>query len=265
MLIVAIVCVIAGTWQIARFEQKVRENDALRRNDHAPVAAVRTLLPLTSNGASSPGDRAIEFRRVQATGTYDAGATTLVRNRTFGDADTVGFLVVTPFDTPDGTLLVARGYIPTSSSVTPPLPPPPHGRVTITARLASAETRDDAAARLPKPQVESVNAVEQAARLGRPVFRGYGELEGGQPGTAGLTAVPAPDLSNPAGGALEPQHFAYIVQWYLFAARALAAPFAMARAETRERHTGEIDDAPAPEVLSPEQARAAKLADRYGR
>jgi hypothetical protein len=75
----------------------------------------------------------------------------------------------------------------------------------------------------------------------------------------------SPDLSNPAGGALEPQHFAYIVQWYLFAALALAAPFAMARAERRERRPAEEFDAvPSPE-LTPEQARQAKLADRYGR
>ena len=54
-----------------------------------------------------------------------------------------------------------------------------------------------------------------------------------QPGTAGLIQIPAPDLSNPAGGAIEPQHLAYVIQWFLFAALALAAPFVMARAETR--------------------------------
>ncbi len=46
--------------------------------------------------------------------------------------------------------------------------------------------------------------------------------------------LPAPDLSNPAGGAVEPQHLAYVIQWYLFALLALAAPFLIARHEVRE-------------------------------
>jgi len=95
------------------------------------------------------------------------------------------------------------------------------------------------------------------------VYAGYVQLEKGSPGTSGLTTIPPPALSNPAGGAVEPQHFAYIIQWYLFAALALAAPFAMARSETRQKVTSEIDDEPLPQ--SPEQARAAKMADRYGR
>ena len=80
--------------------------------------------------------------------------------------------------------------------------------------------------------------------------------------------MPAPDLSNPAGGALEPQHFAYVIQWYLFAILALAAPFVMARAETRDRPTGEIDAEPVFQTAaapSRTDLRAATLADRYGR
>ena len=37
MLVLAIGCVIAGTWQIQRFEQSVRDNDALKHNAHAAV------------------------------------------------------------------------------------------------------------------------------------------------------------------------------------------------------------------------------------
>jgi hypothetical protein len=46
--------------------------------------------------------------------------------------------------------------------------------------------------------------------------------------------VPEPDLSNPAGGAAEWQHLAYVIQWFIFALLALAAPFALARHEVRE-------------------------------
>ncbi|MGI8666990.1 MAG: hypothetical protein ACR2N4_13305, partial [Jatrophihabitans sp.] len=76
-------------------------------------------------------------------------------------------------------------------------------------------------------------AAEQASRIGAPVWDGYGELLAGQPGGAGLKLIPAPDLSNPAGGAEEPQHAAYVVQWYLFGLLALAAPFILAAAERR--------------------------------
>jgi hypothetical protein len=104
--------------------------------------------------------------------------------------------------------------------------------------------------------------------LGGPVYYGYAQLAAGEPGTRGLVAIPPPDLSNPAGGALEPQHFAYVIQWYLFALLALAAPVVMARAETRQRPTGEIDDVAELEPATkptPTELRAAKLADRYGR
>jgi cytochrome oxidase assembly protein ShyY1 len=140
----------------------------------------------------------------------------------------------------------------------------------VTARVQPAETRNDQAANLRNNQVESINPPEQAARLGVPVFDGYAELLDGQPGTAGMIAMPSPDLSNPAGGAIEPQHVAYIIQWYLFALLALAAPIAMVRAETRHPETRDLDEV-ADQPVTPdtpptaEQARAAKLADRYGR
>jgi cytochrome oxidase assembly protein ShyY1 len=149
--------------------------------------------------------------------------------------------------------------------------------VTVEARVQPPESRHDQAALLGGRQVESINPGDQARRLGTRVYDGYAQLDPHQPGTAGLTALPGPDLSNPAGGALEPQHFAYVIQWYLFAALALAAPFAMARAELKQRRARGpdaedefADAAPAPEpapvqpALSEEERRAAKLADRYG-
>ncbi|MGN6608178.1 MAG: SURF1 family protein [Jatrophihabitans sp.] len=268
MIVIAIVCVLAGTWQISRFEQKKSENDALRTNDHRPAAAVQDLLPLTGSGKRAPSTDAIEFRTVRLQGTYDDAHQGLVRNRTLSaDDDTVGYLVVTPLDTSAGTVLVVRGFLKAGAQTDPTPPPAPSGPQTVTARLMTAESRDDRAADLPSPQLESINPAQQAARLGRPVFEGYAEVMGGT-APAGLEAIPAPDLSNPAGGALEPQHFAYVIQWYLFALLALAAPVAMARSEAKAARAaaapaGEFDDEPV--VLTEDEARAAKLAARYGR
>jgi len=269
MAIVAIVCVGAGTWQIARFQQKVHENDDLRANARAATVAPNEVLPLVGRGAI-PSQGRVEFRTIRATGTYDPTAQSLVRSRTLGDEN--GFLVVTPLRTADAVLLVVRGFVALPASGGVPTPQaPPTGEVTVLARVQAPETRPDSAAKLAAHQVESINPAEQAERLGTPVYNGYVELEAHQPGTAGLQAIGKPDLSNPAGGALEPQHFAYVIQWYLFAVLALAAPFAMARAEgkQRAREFGLEPDstAPSPDAaeVTDDQRRAAKLADRYGR
>jgi cytochrome oxidase assembly protein ShyY1 len=272
MLLVAIVCVSAGTWQIARLATKADANHELRTNAHAGAVAVAELLPLVGDPAGRPASHRIEFRQLTATGTYDGANQSLVRNRDV-NGDT-GWFVLTPLRTADGALLVARGFISESSTragAAPAIPAAPIGTVTITARAHPADTGTDKAAQLTGGQVEAINPAEQQSRFGAPMFDGYGALESGQPGSAGLAAIPGPDLSNPAGGAVEPQHLAYIVQWYLFAALALAAPVVMARSENRDHVAGDFDAAPDEQAAEPspdttaEQLRAAKLADRYGR
>lgn len=263
MLMVALACVAAGTWQIARFEGKVGANDDLRVNAHAKIAPVGEVLPFVHEGAT-PNRDAIELRQVDAAGTFEAERQLLVRQ--VSQDGTNGYWVLTPLRTSDGTLLVVRGFVAMTSSGAPPadVPAPPAGQVRIVARVQPGDTRTDNFGRIPAGQVDSVNPPQQAMRLATPVYNGFVQLEPKQPGTAGLTAIPAPDLSNPAGGALEPQHLAYVVQWYIFAALAIAAPFVMARAETRHQPGGDFDDEP-DRPLSPEEERTAKLAARYGR
>jgi cytochrome oxidase assembly protein ShyY1 len=267
MLVVAGVCVLAGTWQIARLHGKVGANAELRHNAHDAAVPVAQVLPLLGTSDAPPAGHAIQFRTVQASGRYDSAHEGLVRQRTVND-DT-GYLVLTPLRTSGGTLLVVRGFVSDGNGAisAPSVPAPPRGPVTVQARVEPAESKADEAGRLGERQLESINPVEQASRLGGRVFDGYAELLPRQPGGAGLTAIPKPDLSNPAGGAVEPQHVAYIIQWYLFALLALAAPIAMVRAETRHTDQRDFDERVSPEFEppTPEQERAAKLADRYGR
>lgn len=220
MFVVALICVAAGTWQISRFRQSVHDNDALIGNAHAAAVPLSTaLVPLVNQGPA-PGRAAIRFRTVTASGSYLAGGQQLVRNQ--APDGTSGFYVLDPFRTSAGVLLVVRGFVADKGTGTPPaaIPPPPAGLVHLTGRLQTAG--------------DSINPAKQAARLGAPSYNAYLTLNADQPGSSGVSVLPDPDLSNPAGGAYEAQHFAYILQWYLFALLALAAPFVIGRSEVRE-------------------------------
>jgi cytochrome oxidase assembly protein ShyY1 len=233
MFIVAVICVIAGTWQISRFRQTVHDNDLLNANAQAAAVPLTTaLVPLVGHGPA-PSRDAIRYRTITATGTYELGAQLIVNQSVNGND---GFYVLNPLRTTDGVVLVVRGFVPENSDGSPPatIPAPPSTAVSITGELQTPGTANDGTGELGPGQIESVNPTEQATRLGGSVFNAYVTLNPGQPGTSALMALPAPDLSNPAGGAYEWQHFAYIIQWYLFALLALAAPFVIGRHEVRE-------------------------------
>jgi cytochrome oxidase assembly protein ShyY1 len=298
MLVVALGCIGAGTWQVSRYAQKVRDNEALVRNAHmATVPLSTSLVPLGHDGPV-PGRDAIRFRPVTVSGSYLPGPPQFVRNQSQDGVN--GYYVLAGLRTTAGVLLVVRGFVPGDDRTGAPpntLPAPPAGVVNVAGRLQTPDASSDAAARLPRGELETINPDEQAARLGAPVYDGYVTLNAGQPGTAGLTALPSPDLSNPAGGAQEWQHLAYVVQWYLFALFALAAPFLLARREVRDARRqflghdpdlaelGEPADQPARpggvgrdvalrergtvaargEPTPDQWERAAQLADRYDR
>jgi cytochrome oxidase assembly protein ShyY1 len=234
MLAIAAICVVAGTWQISRFEQSVRDNNALDANAQAAAVPLTTMgVPLVNHGPA-PGRDAIRYRSVTATGSYAAGAQQLVINQTVNG--TYGLYVLTPLRTATGELLVVRGFVAAKSDGTAPakVAAAPTGTVHITGQLQTPSTSKDGAAQLGSNLIGSINPAEQVARRGAATYDAYVTLAAGQPGTAGLTVLPDPDLSNPAGGAYEWQHFAYIIQWYLFALLALVAPFLIARHEVRE-------------------------------
>ncbi len=232
MVVLAGACVLAGTWQISRFQESVHDNDALRANAHAaPVALSTSLVPLVGHGPP-PGRDAVTFRTVTTTGTYLAAAQQFLSGQSSGGQR--GVDVVVPFRTAGGTVLVVRGLVPTAAGSGLPngTADLPAQQVSLTGRLETASTSDDRAGSLPAGQIASINPAQQADRLATPVYQATLVLAAHQPGSIGV--VTEPDLSNPAGGAYEAQHFAYILQWYVFAALALVAPFLISRSEVRE-------------------------------
>lgn len=202
----AVACFFLGRWQWSRYEDKVTKVTAISSNYDADPVSLLTVLPAE---VLSPQQ---QWTRVTFTGTYAASADLLVRNRTRDT--TVGFEVVTPFTTDDGTtLLVDRGWVPNAENAetAPPADPPPAGAVTVTGWLRSGEPslgRD-----LPPPQLASISVAD--ARGQRPdlgtadVYVVLGEQT--PPARAGLhpvTVLPRPveDLGP---------HQAYAFQWWI--------------------------------------------------
>jgi cytochrome oxidase assembly protein ShyY1 len=218
--VLAAACVAAGVWQVHRYGEKRTDNSELRRNADAAPARVGELLTV-----GQPVSTAVRLRRVTATGTYEPAGQVLVRQREVDQQ--AGFLIVTPLRTGAGDLLVVRGFLPATGSATqtPPVPAPPAGVVTVTGRVYPSEPPEPAHTALPAGQVEHIDVPGLARKAGVPTYGGYLELISSQPAESQrLIAIPAPDLSNPAGGAVEGQHLAYIVQWFFFGLLALAAP-----------------------------------------
>jgi cytochrome oxidase assembly protein ShyY1 len=263
--LLAVGCAFAGVWQVHRYEDKHVTNAELRHNAAQPAVPVAELLDVGKRAAAHD-----QFRKVTARGRYDESGQVFVRQRQVDNQ--AGFLVLTPLRTDAGpTLWVVRGWtrVEGSATQTPDVPPPPAGEVTLTGRVYPSE-HGGVERGLPQGQVERIDVPALARGTGLPAYGGYVELVSQRPEQRGVLAMPAPDLSNPAGGAFEGQHLAYIVQWFVFAALALVAPPLLGWLDLRR--SGEGDDSPdagqptAPDQPGPEReqvdAPAGPVTDR---
>ncbi|WP_326646162.1 SURF1 family protein [Streptosporangium sp. NBC_01755] len=204
--------VLLGQWQFGRFTERSTSSDQITRNlATAPVAVEQLTSP---GGTVSVQDK---YRPVTVGGRYDTGAQLLVRRRT--QNKTVGFYVLTPLISPNGTgMLVNRGWVKAGATADalPEVPAPPSGEVTVTGRLRPTETEETSGIRdragLPTGQVLLINTEAIGSRLPYRLLGGYVELTKQSPAaTAAPEPVPAPDVGG--GGGL---NLAYGVQWWLF-------------------------------------------------
>lgn len=229
-LVLGVTCGAAGVWQWQRFGEKRVADDELRAAAERPAVPVDEIL--------APGrtvDDSVRYRTVTATGRYDLAGQVLVRQREVNDR--VGFLVVAPLQTASGvTLFVTRGFVPVTGAATqtPTFPDPPAGEVRVTGRVLPSEG-GGLGDGLPARQVSQLDVPALAERLGTRAYGGSAELISSAPADTGLTPLPPPDLGNPAGGAVPGQHLAYVVQWFLFSAFALAGPVILLALDRRSR------------------------------
>ena len=209
LVLVTAVFVRLGLWQVGRLEE--------RRASNRAALAARAEPPLTLGAGADWTAEELSGRWVEATGAYDHEHEIVIRGQAFQGSP--GVLVVTPLRlaASDSAVLVLRGFVPAPDAVrvdldslrepgtvrvkglASPLPsdggqPLEHNGRTTWARLDLAALRE----RLPYPILPVlVRQSPNAALRGQP------------------RRLPAPELSDGP-------HLSYAVQWFAFAAMAVA-------------------------------------------
>lgn len=202
--------VLLGNWQLGRYAEK-------RALDEEFIRA-GTALPLPPASLAVP-----RYQRVTASGSYDTAHQFLLDN--MSDAGQVGVHVLTPLQLPDGdAVIVDRGWVPFGASrdVLPDF------AVSVTTRTVSGRLDE-----LPRPGIE----LAAPAGTGWPRLTSFphmDELEA----ALGRDLHPQRILLDPREpdgfvrnwqipGTTSVRHLSYAIQWYAFAATAVAIWFAL--------------------------------------
>ncbi|WP_344661378.1 SURF1 family protein [Catenulispora subtropica] len=204
-----------GMWQFSRAHRT-------HRLSAEELAARNTAVPITQllkNGSPADGDAL--GHAVTVSGVLDGAHQLLVPERKLPDGR-VGYLVIAPLKTADGTaVVVSRGWI-----ARPEAPPPvPSGTVTVTGWLAAAEPADSATARAEDDAAKDPEhriATVDVARLVNTwpytsLDLAYVNTLSTSPadsGAAALTPVPAPVPPNKSSWYV--LNLGYTLQWWLF-------------------------------------------------
>jgi cytochrome oxidase assembly protein ShyY1 len=202
----AVLSVFLGQWQWQRHAEKSDAVHRVEANYTSPADPLDRLLPTPD--AALP--TSLEWHQTNATGSYLADRTVLIRNRPLNGVS--GYEVLVPLRTASGALLlVDRGWLPSGRTSARPdvVPPPPPGPVEVIARLRPGEPPSDQTA--PPGQAVRINIPAIAADLGAPTYQAYGVL-------AQETPVPVTAPQPPARPSLDlGNNLAYALQWWVFA------------------------------------------------
>jgi cytochrome oxidase assembly protein ShyY1 len=239
---VSVACVFLGRWQWHRHVARDAAIQLVKQNFAADAVPLGELLP-EPGAVLDPGD---VWRQATVTGTYDADAAVLLRNRPVDGQP--GFHVLVPLELADGSVLVVdRGWVAwdddASGEVAVPEPPP--GEVTVTAHLRADEPASDRSA--PAGQVQAIDVAQVLAAGGSDAesYGGYGAVVDEDPAAAErLGALPEPSV-DPGS------HLSYAFQWWTFSVGSLVAFGWLARRELLEGAAagdGSTPRAPVPPV-----------------
>jgi surfeit locus 1 family protein len=208
VVIAVVVMVNLGFWQLRRLDERRDANArVVERSLSRPVAVAE----LADEPAAD-----VEFRRVTATGTFDAEHEVLVGYRT--SRGLPGYHVITPLvlDGGERAVLVNRGFIPLAMA--DDWPDPPEGEVDVVGllrrsfdarsdRIDEGDADDDGGAGAPILNNVDVPVID--GYVPQPLLPVHIELQ--RPAPSGFPdPLPEVDLS-------EGSHLSYAVQWFLFA------------------------------------------------
>ena len=215
--IVAVTCVSLGLWQLRRLEDRRSLNARIVRAREAPVRTVRTAEDVTGLAP---------FRQVEAAGRFADGEV-LIYGRSL--AGRPGHHVVTPLALGDGSgVLVVRGWVPFDVDAAPVRGPfaSVAGEVVVEGWLVSPETRGRSS-----PDRRGVMATLDIEgmdeRVGLALAPLAIQLRAQRPARSGApTPIPPPELS-------EGPHLSCAIQWFSFAAVAVAGAAILLRRERR--------------------------------
>ena len=249
VLLVAVGCIELGLWQLRRLSERRAFNASVERavsSDPTPLGDV------LSAGA---GDvRRLAYRRVTASGSYDADREVVLFGRTLDGQP--GNEVLTPLVLRGGeAIIVDRGWIPLSLQ-TPPIAEarPPPGRVAVSGILWPAEAATDVdASTPPASQLAKVDLSRLRPQLPYTIPPVYLWLRSQRPASGPLPrAVPLPPLD-------EGPHLSYAVQWFIFAGVAVLGYGVLLRRDlARRRPAGSRRDEDTPEISTAGASRAQR-------
>lgn len=198
VLVLVVVMVRLGFWQLDRLDQRQERNDLLTSRQEEPAVPVEDLLPADAGGAAVDAAR---YRTVTVTGTYEPGETVVIYNRSQDGVP--GAWLLTPMVLESGDrVAVIRGFV---SGDPQRLEgdaayDPPSGGVTVTGTVVSPTGLDGTAPQDVDPVLERPDTLPGL------VMAQESEPPESSPE---LVTVPLPDLT-------EGPHLSYAVQWFIF-------------------------------------------------
>jgi len=210
-----------GFWQLDRLDSKRAVNAAVAARSTAPVVDISSIL-----SPDAAGDRAFEWRRVTAEGTwYPEGAVSVLNRSSEGVAGVHSVVPVRLAD--DRWLLVNRGFVPLAEKV-----PLPRGGVTVAGYLRPAEVRGTlGAVDSTDPLTDQFQRLDVdliGARLDGNVVPMWLQMVDQSPRQAAdwpaAHPLPSPD---------EGPHLSYAFQWFFFSLVAVAGWAVAARRSLR--------------------------------
>lgn len=226
-----VVCLLLGTWQLGRFEDRVGTHRDESRAATAATAAPATPLAEVLTTAQPQVGTDTLGRSVRVTGTYDTGHQMIVPGRTLDGRR--GYYVLTPLRTADGrAAAVVRGWAAGDPAPGQPVPAAPPGEVTVVGRLQAPENSGSGGAVAGGLAAGRLGTISPAALvnvLPYPVYDGWVAAD---PATAPLTAVPTVEPQGGDGLTLRAfQNLGYTLEWFVFAGFVVFMWFRLVRRE----------------------------------